>query len=171
MCPDIGTRLVERLLSASPSAVSEIRSYLLRLRLARFVAALALRVLGTAALLTLHLSLGVLCARSRTAGAGPGASAFEACLRTLSLRGLPLAADDLQRDTVQRVASSRTATAAALGFGYFSLVDAWVLTARGPVSLLNESFVGSLLMTAGPAAATGVICLVQPVRAWRPRSA
>jgi hypothetical protein len=99
-----------------------------------------------------------------------GGCALEGCLRVISLRPLPDREPDLSLDTAMRVASARTATAAALVFGVFGLFLALGYAQLGPAPRSTANYVFSQLFTAGlMAAVITAIVLLQPLRSWRPR--
>jgi hypothetical protein len=101
-----------------------------------------------------------------------GALIYESCLRVIATRGLPLATGDLQRDTAIRVASSHTSTAAALSFASFGTVYAASLFAHDQSTHWVGRPIVNQLMTWGTIATlAGVIWLLQPVTAWKPRKA
>ena len=100
-----------------------------------------------------------------------GGLALEACLAAVSLRPLPDREPDLSLDTAMRVASARTATAAALVFGTIGLVFAASFTQvgfRSSPSVVSY-LVGQLINVSLFAAVITALVLLQPLRSWRPR--
>ena len=101
-----------------------------------------------------------------------GAAIYESCLRVISRRGLPSAERDVESDTAVRVASSRTATAAALGFAAFGAAFALVLVVHDqPQHWPGRWVVSQALTWGGLGAMATVFSLLQPVRFWRPPAA
>jgi hypothetical protein len=101
-----------------------------------------------------------------------GGLALEACLRSVSTRALPDRNPDLALDTAMRVASARTASAAALVFGVLGLFLAVSFAQFSLGHAGTWRYVLGQLMGLSVLAAVGVaIALVQPLTSWRPRGA
>jgi hypothetical protein len=99
-----------------------------------------------------------------------GAAAYELGLARTAMRALPDRQPDLALDTAMRVASARTATAAALLFTTFGLL----LPAAAFLGELSPGVLSAMLGLAFynlvPLAAMGcAVNLVQPLASWRPR--
>ena len=95
------------------------------------------------------------------------AVALEVSLGRITRRALPDRAPDLQIDTAIRVASARTATAAALAGGTYGFVLSLGLIGNpGPAPILTNQLI-TLAMTASFG---GVVALLVPLRVWQPRA-